>query len=80
MQYKRCKCGEVEIWDSGYPEYPCQGCEKCNTTCSSSPTRHIELKPHIFTKIIYSQSTGKPEFQTCGVCGIMERLKEEVKE
>lgn len=68
MRYKRCKCGAVYIWDSGYPEYPCQGCEKCKTNCTDHPDHHVDLQPHKLERIIYSQTTGKPQYKVCSVC------------
>lgn len=74
MQYKRCKCGACERWDTGEAVHPCQGCDKCGTTYAGSPENHKPLEPHDWEPR-YNERTGEPDKRMCKRCHKIERLK-----
>ena len=82
MKYAKCKCGECERWDSGYPIFECQGCTKCGTTLAHGPSGHKPLKPHTWKEIVKTTKVdGKvvdeERYKVCDVCGYEERQKSE---
>jgi hypothetical protein len=66
MQYYRCKCGDAVAWSS-MGTYPCEGCEKCNTTLEQHPDHHRTPEPHDW-QLKYDENTGKPSYYRCTVC------------
>jgi len=82
MQYAKCKCGKRERWDSGYPIYPCQGCEDCQTTLARGPSGHLPLVPHKMQRheekrIIDGKEKYSRIWDGCSVCGDTEEAKPE---
>lgn len=74
MQYRRCKCGARERWDSGEVVKPCEGCDKCGTTFAQSPSDHRELEPHDW-KPLFDPMTGEPTRRICRQCHAMEKVE-----
>jgi hypothetical protein len=72
MQYRRCKCGARERWDSGETVHPCQGCEKCQTTFAQHPDDHKPLEPHQWAPR-FDPQTGGPDRPICAVCHAGDR-------
>jgi len=67
MQYRRCKCGKCECWDSGDPPMPCEGCIECGTTFAQHPDDHKPLEPHDWEPR-FDPRTGaaaRPECRRC---------------
>lgn len=75
MQYRRCKCGKAERWDTGEIVHPCQGCSICQTTFAQYPDDHKLLEPHDW-KPRYDSDTGEPTRRICKRCGKIERMPE----
>lgn len=77
MIYYRCKCGKHESWSSmGVPL--CQVCEKCGSTLATSPSTHLDPKPHEYVTQ-YDQDTGKP-YEICLQCMRTKDQNEKVGE
>lgn len=72
MQYKRCKCGKCERWDTGEHVHDCQGCDQCQTTFSGGPEGHKELQPHVFDRVLFNQQTGRP-YRMCSRCNTIDK-------
>lgn len=77
MQYRRCKCGSAERWDTGEAVRPCQGCAKCGTTFAQREADHRPLAPHQWEPR-YDPKTGGPARPVCGVCGARDWAWERV--
>lgn len=67
MQYKQCKCGKAQRWDSGYGVQPCEGCEECQTTFAGHPEGHQPLQPHTF-EVYYEGGKEPNPVQMCTRC------------
>ena len=67
MNYRRCKCGKCESWESGMPPRDCQGCDECKTTFASGKSGHKPLMPHTLA-LRYSELTGEPSHYICTEC------------
>lgn len=76
MQYKRCKCGKKERWDTGEIVHPCQGCSECGTTFAGLRGGHAPLEPHNWEPR-YNRTTGKPDRRECSRCHAIEMVTEE---
>lgn len=74
MQYKQCKCGGRQRWDSGEVVQPCEGCSKCGTTFADGPDGHKALEPHDWQPR-YDRVTGKPDRRECSRCHALERTE-----
>lgn len=72
MIYRRCKCGEAELWESGMPPRDCQGCSKCGTTYAVGPEGNKPLIPHDWEPR-FNRKTGKPDRRQCSRCYAIER-------
>lgn len=67
MNYRRCKCGKCESWESGMAPADCSGCEECGTTFSGHPDGHKPLIPHDW-RPQFDRNTGKPDRPMCTRC------------
>lgn len=72
MQYRRCKCGKTERWDSGEVVHVCEGCEECQTTFAQGPTGHEPLQSHDYETYYMGGSSPNPA-QKCKRCHHIER-------
>lgn len=67
MQYKRCKCGKAERWDTGEAVRPCEGCTLCQTTYAGWRGGHGPLEPHDW-KPQFNRDTGQEDGAVCTRC------------
>lgn len=67
MNYRTCKCGKYQQWDSGIEFGHCQGCDVCGTTAyKNNLGEHIIKSPHeVIVK--YNKDTGIP-YLRCKNC------------
>jgi hypothetical protein len=75
MQYRTCKCGKCERWDTGEVVWPCQGCNECKTTYYQSGRK--ELQPHDYEIYYLGGSTPKPVLK-CKRCHDIERIDQDL--
>lgn len=61
MRYYQCKCGTMQMWDSGYGAPPCMGCDECKTTMESHAAAHKTPEPHDLQGR-WITVKGKPEY------------------
>lgn len=76
MQYKRCKCGKSERWDSGYSVKPCEGCDECQTTYAQRAEDHQPLQPHVYADYFLGGDNPNPA-KRCVHCDHIERPAKE---
>lgn len=79
MQYRRCKCGKAERWDSGWAVRECEGCGECQTTYAQRAEDHKPLQPHDYEPY-YMGGSGPNPAQICKRCHHIERPAKEPTE
>ena len=70
MQYRTCKCGRSQRWDSGEVVHPCEGCDKCKTTYYHGA--YDELQPHDYETYYLGGNTPNP-VKKCKLCSYIKR-------
>jgi hypothetical protein len=68
MIYSRCKCGELEHWDSGMPPAACCPCSLCGTVPASGSLPHPDPVPHEFFSANVETDAGPHPLSRCRMC------------
>lgn len=68
MIYSRCKCGELQCWDSGIPPAACCPCPLCGTVPASGPNFHPDPAPHEFKRTAVDTDNGPQPLSRCRMC------------
>jgi hypothetical protein len=67
MQYFRCKCGNAVAWGSDYP-FQCESCSKCGSNLATSPSCHVDPKPHEWYQESVATDNGPQPLTRCKYC------------